>query len=652
MAKTERATRTLSAAILSLMIVCMASACHGQTPPPKQTATTPPPGPAPSKAPPPTAGAAAPSTADGRPIMQIGLTGFNYYDLADPFLDVTKQIDAKLSAAYADRDATGDEVLAAGVIDPETFLPTKMGPFSRYFLGVFAFGSDFFPKAYAGTWVIDWVGKANPSVLWCDARVKSRQAGRLEVELSAANTHFCGVQVTDVDATLKQFRIYRKSDEARLAAGEIYSERFLNYVRRYKVIRTMDWQQTNLNGARSVSQLKSTKAARFSTPPQEWAGQPLNGYGMPIAYLVRLARQTDTALWMTAPGFLGAPAAADDILRDKGDWQKRALDYRALGKANARAIIASTEWDRYADEVVRALKDEQYPADRMFYLELGNEIWNTAGGFYESTNYYWGMGDALFPGGDGGPRDGYGYASARMAEAFDAALARAGRSQAYTIVLAGQNPNPSTSERALMRFKSYFVERGRDAAPWLARVGVSTASYYYNSTTPQGAFQPPAGQDYAAAFLNEIRRDRAGFMKRIVDWSITGGPGGMGDGSLPFVVEMRKQHEAVAARYGARFIGDYEGESHETGPQQLASNADYVKFMKELRYGSEGERMTRAWVEALRAQNPNAMIANFVGVSEGNSPRAGLLTPWQDCYYGETCGRERALEPYLRPAAQ
>jgi hypothetical protein len=583
--------------------------------------------------------------------MQLGLTGFNYYDVSDPFIDVTKVYVAGLAAAYPTREATAAEVLAAGVTDPETFLPTKMGPFARYILGVFAFGSAFYPSDFAGSWVIDWVGKANPEVIWCEARVTRRQPGRIEIDLSPTNRQFCGVAVTEVDATLKQLRVYRKSEEARLAAGEIYSARFLDYVRRYKVIRTMDWQQTNLNGARMASQLKTAKAARFSTPPPEWAGQPLNGFGMPLGHLVRLARQTDTALWMTAPGFLGAPAAADAIFRDNADWQKRALDYRALGKANGRAIIASSEWDRYADDVVRALKDEQYPSDRMFYLELGNEVWNTAAGFYESTNYYWGMGDGLFPGGDSGFRDGYGYASARLAEAFDAALARAGRTQAYTIVLAGQNPDPMTTERALMRYKAYFVEKGRDSAPWLARVGVSTASYFYNSISPQGAFQAPPGQDFATAFLNEIRRDRAGLMKRIVDWSITGGPSGKVDGTLPFVVERRRQHEAIAARYGARFIGDYEGESHETGVPQLASNADYVKFMKDLRYGPEGERMTRAWVEALRKQNPNAMISNFVGVSEGNSPRAGLLTPWQDCYYGESCGRERALEPYLRPAS-
>lgn len=646
----ERRRRAIGAVLLSLMFGLSSSACHGQ--PPRSAPPAPPPTPG-KPAPAPTSGAAAPNTADGRPIMQIGLTGFNYYEISDPFLDVNKSADAKLSAFFPDREATPAEVLAEGVMDPETLLPTRMGRFSQYYIGVFAFGSRFYPSEYAGAWVIDWVGKANPDVIWCDARVTRRTEGRIELQLSSANTSMCGVRITQVDATFKQFRIYRKSDEARLAAGEIFSQRFLDYVRRYKVVRTMDWQQTNVNPIRTASQLKSANAARLSNPPPEWAGQPIKAYGVPLNYLTRLARQTDAALWMTAPSFLGAPPAADDLWKANPlDWQKRALDYRALGKAHARAIIASPEWDRYADEVVRALKDEQYPEDRMLYLELGNEIWNTGGGFVDPTNYYWGLGDGLFPGTDSGFRDGYGYASARLAEAFDAALARAGRTQAHTIVIAGQNAGPWTTERALTRYKAYFTEKGRDASPWLARAGVATASYFYNAITPEGAFQAPPGQDYATAFLAEIKRDRAGLMKRIVDWTITGGPGGKGDGSLPFIVEMRRQHNVIADKFGARFIGDYEGENHETGLPQLASNPDYVKFMKELRFGAEGERLTRAWAEALRAQNPNAMISNFVGVSEANSPRAGLLAPWQDCYYGEKCGRDRALEPFLRPAAQ
>lgn len=647
----ERRRRAIGAVLLCFMFGLASSACHGQ--PPRSAPPAPPPAPTPGKSvPAPTSGAAAPNTADGRPIMQIGLTGFSYYEISDPFLDASKVSDARLFAFYDNREATPAEVLASGVMDSETLLPKAMGPFARYNISVFAFGARYYPAAYAGDWVIDWVGETNPEIIWFDARITRRTTNRIELKVAPANSSMCGVSITQIGAPLQQFRIYRKSDEARLAAGEIFNQRFLDYVRRYKVVRTMDWQQTNVNPIRTASQLKSATAARLANPPPDWAGQPIKAYGVPLNYLTRLARQTDTALWMTAPNFLGAPPAADDIFRTASDWQKRALDYRALGKTHARSIIASPEWDRYADEVVRALKDEQYPEDRMLYLELGNEVWNTAAGFLESTNYYWGMGDGLFPGTDSGFRDGYGYASARLAEAFDAALARAGRKQAHTIVIAGQNAGVWTTERALTRYKAYFTEKGRDASPWLARAGVSTASYFYNAITPGGAFQAPPGQDYATAFLAEIKRDRSGLMKRIVDWTITGGPGGKGDGSLPFIVDLRRQHNAIADKFGARFIGDYEGENHETGLPQLASNPDYVKFMKELRFGAEGERLTRAWAEALRTQNPNAMISNFVGVSEANSPRAGLLMPWQDCYYGEKCGRDRALEPFLRPAAQ
>ncbi len=597
--------------------------------------------------------AATPNTNDGRPIMQMGPAGFSYFDVSDPFRDVTKVTNASLTAFFEkdgrEREATHEEVLAEGVMDPETLLPTKMGRFTRYTLGVFAHGMKHFPEEYAGTWVIEWAGAANVAVTWCWHRETARTANRIELELTPDNRSMCGVQVSGVDSAFKQFRIFRKTDEAGLAAGEVFSERFLNHLRRYKVIRTMDWQHTNVNPIRAAGEAKSMNAARLGTAPAEWAGRQSGLFSVPLRLIMRLARETDTALWMTTPQFLGAPPALDAFFFDHGDWNKRALDYRAAGREHARAIIASPEWDRHADEIVKALNDERYPADRMLYLEVGNEVWNTAPLYYPGTNYYWGVGDGLFPGGDSSFRDGYGYAAARLADAFGAALARAGRAQAYTIVIAGQNAGPWTSERALMRYRQYFTDRGRDPAPHLARAGVSTASYYYGAMEPNAAVATVEGESFAVTFLNEIRRDRAGLIKRVVDWTITGGPNGNGDGSLPNIISLRRQHIEIAERFGARFIGDYEGESHDQGIGALNNTPEYREFIKELRYGPEAERMTKAWIEALRTQKPEAMISNFVGVSEGNAPQADVVTPWQDCYYDEPCGKERALEPHLRP---
>lgn len=658
---TKRLLRTVCAAGLMMAVGYAPTSCNSQSSPPQSQSAqaakrlTKPPAPAPAVPAAPTSGSASPSTADGKPITQIGLWTIAWYDYSDPFLDKMKSSSASVNEwafMYSDgRQVPWKTIGAAGAdyLDPTTLLPKKLAPYDKLLVGVFRQQAATYPAAYAGTWVVDWQGDADVDVSWCPSQVV-RMNKRIELTVSSSVRDRCAVFVTRVGSGgLTALRAYRKSDEQALNAGQVYTTQFLNFVRQYKIARTMDWQPVLGVPMRLANQQAQMSAVHWGGGEALWGASSLKQWGAPLQSQFRLARDADVALWLNVPPFLGAPpeflAWWDPAVADAD----RAQRFGAAAKSSWKAQIASSEWDRYADAIVAAAAAEQYPANKTLYVELGNEIWNFANPFYIATGYYGSIGEAML-GKQWQHRYVYGYFSARLAEAMNGALSRAGRSgQAWTLVLAGQNAAPSTSEDALKGYKDYFTQKGADPAAWLARVGVSVTSYYQDAFQPTAAFKSLGftadGSAYRTALQNEIKRDPVAAARRLADWTING-PVGSGM-SIPNMVAMQRQHADVARRYGAKFIGDYEGGDHELGIGDWGRDASYVAMMKEFRYGAEGKRVTDAWVAALKGRDAGTIIANYQGVGP-NPDGPDLTLPWVDCYYGSNCGREQGLAPVLR----
>ena len=151
------------------------------------------------------------------------------------------------------------------------------------------------------------------------------------------------------------------------------------------------------------------------------------------------------------------------------------------------------------------------------------------------------------------------------------------------------------------------------------------------------------------AWREAILADPAGLARRRADQVISG----TGSATLSWVLANRRRHREVAQSHGAYFLGDYEGESHETMPQWLAADPVIVNWAEDWIAGPQGERVTRAWANAMKADDPKAIISNYMGIQprdpEGASPTdTKFADPWYDGYYGEENGRTRGLEAILR----
>ena len=591
-----------------------------------------------------------PGVYNGAPLVQAGLTGIAYYDYEEPFLDqMRSQSLATCDKPSGGGAATPAEMLADGVFDTATGDFVSIGSFAQCTAAIFGFRAVNKPLTSTESWVVDWQGSGTVQVVWC-ASTKTLSGNRIVVVRPVGASDYCGVLVTATGAGFGGLRVFRAEHETRLAAGEMFNPDFLTYTKRYPWLRPMDWSNTNLACANRVSQLRADTARVVINGDSDfrYCGTALGGDGVPLRLLFRLAREANSALWINAPGFLGAP---DDIAAtwqlDRGaGWEARALEFRSKGQANATTTIASSEWDAWADKVVAAMVAENYPLSRPIYIEPTNESWN----FVEITQWHWGIGAAVGPAGST-TSYGYGWTAARLAEALDGALARAGRSgQAWKLVLARQAANVSTSTIALSAYRQYFVAKAVDPTPWLAKAGLSVAAYFYGFDTSGNPWGATDSAALTTAVANAAQTP-AVFAQAVADFLVDSPASAFG--SLNWTMARLAEHKAAADAAGVVFLGAYEGEDHGLFPSGLANNAAVINAVENYRFGVQGARVRTALLQRFFAAYPNALYADFTGPSQGDPQGDAvddtrIVWPWQDGQYNTPNARDLAIRPYLR----
>ena len=596
-----------------------------------------------------------PNTSDGRPIVALGLDGWGTANLEEPFLNLLRMNGNSWTAVQNWPGPATMEMgamLAGGFIDPETMLPKAVPPgFDMVRSGLFRGGARDDPGAYAGTYVVEWRGAREARIeLGCqthqtliDPGSRSR-TGRLEFFCPVGDRDWTRLLFSGLAAQGLEFvRVYRKKDEALVRAGAEISPRFVAYARPYKVLRTMDIQGAVVAAARSADRLAKKSHTQWGASPWiNFEGLPM---GRPIEVLFDMAVATEAALWMNVSGPLGAPPEFDAIAL-KGPRHQENFDNKLQmqwARQRAPEILASPEWDKYADEVVRSLIASGYPETRALYIETANEVWNNANPFWWYRDYFLGIRDwanAQKPVSGFGAMVGAGFMEARFAVALDKALGKAGRRQAAVFVLACQHANPATCEGAVAGFKHYFALNGIDPAPYLKRAGLATATYFHEGTGKAGLFPAASDDELKRKWLAAIAKDPQGTAKALTDWYLTKDQ----CCTVPYLVRMRRAQEAVAESGGVRFIGDYEGESHDAASAPLRDDPAFKDwYFKVWMDGPEGERLTKGWMKALYAENPEAIIANYKGACVRE-----IRYPWCDGIAGEDTGRNRGLRAYLR----
>ncbi len=506
--------------------------------------------------------------------------------------------------------------LDLSLIDPATGYPTALPPgqkiSSDYYFDI-ANGAD-------GVYVAEVIGDASISIGLMQANRIS--AKRLEFTMSGKRAMHIIIDSIGTGG-IQDMRIFLKADEAALNAGKLWSPRFVDLVDDYDIIRTMDIQNTN-----GIFVTKASDIAPVDY--MSWGGKA-SPYGLkqsaPLEAVFRLGVEANAEIWMQTPIALGFPWAWKDPNIAGSDSVDKMRD---TARDNHAAILASPEWDKYADDVVAGLEAAGgYPVGRRLIVSLSNEIWNYASfDWRRHSEYANGIGKAVVGDNAWRFRQGYGALVANMAMAMDRAFARAGRNQNVEYVFEGQAADDYATGETLKYAKRHIESRGLAWTDFAPRMGVSVASYWGDPRWDQ--------QQAWSAWDADITADPAAAAKKRADFLINGGGGKVG--TRQWVLNKFNGHKAKAATYGVKLFGAYEGGSHETRPAQIPGS-----FWTAYIWGPEGARVNKAVNDALIAAHPGIVISNYGTIG----PVGGQ--PWHEGNYGATNEYAKSWEKYKRP---
>lgn len=513
---------------------------------------------------------------------------------------------------------------ARGVeIDPVFFgsngFPTSMPS------GVSKISTAFFfdiPDAAEGDYIAEIIGDATISVGGvASARINPK---RLEFSMPATNKSMFLTIDSIGQGGISDMRIFFKQDEQALLAGKLWSPRFVNEVGKYDIIRTMDLQNTNGIFVTKASDIAPMNYAFWGS-----TGKPFGlKQSLPLQAVFALGVEADTEIWFQTPIALGFPWAwKDPSVPNNSDIGVM----KTTAEQNSAAILASPEWDNYANDVVAGMEAAGYPETRKVYISVSNEVWNYGSfDWKRHTEYAAGIGKAAVGSGDYRFRQGYGILVANMAMAMDAAFKRAGRNQVVEYVFEGQAGSTGGYTTETLKYAKRHIEsRGEVWADYSANMGYSIASYW-------GGEKSWAAQQPFTQWATEIAADPVAAAKKRADWLITQ-PGNF---TLRWVMNRFNLHTSAAANYGVKMTGAYEGGSHDIRHKQIPGN-----FYKSYLWGPEGARVNQAVNDALIAAYPGIVITNYgtIGAVGGQ--------PWHEGPYGATNEYALSWDKYKRPHA-
>ena len=536
-----------------------------------------------------------------------------------------------------------EDLVAAGHFDLSTnswvSLPTNTdGDTVPIQIGIIRGDANKNPELYTGEYVITWEGEGTVDFSFgAKGLVTTRTANRIETSYTAQDARWTGLRITAIDAGgLRNVQAYRLAEESALNAGQVWSSHWLDFISGYEVVRFMDIALTNNSRIRKTAQIAVESDLYWNASTSD--DMPVErARSFPIELKLRACVQTGCAAWINMPAMMGAPDVFDtrDYIEQISANDVHFLRDRAA--AHTDEIIASDEIRKWADRTVAALIAENYPENRPIYLEVGNEIWNFGGPFARATHYMWGLTQGL--GLDGSTaglprteiRGGYGYMSAKLAHEFERALAAAGRDQSFKIVIGTHTAFVERTGWALEGAAHYFTQNGLSQRDWMEKLSVATTSYYnggFHFRSPQNGvaqdmFNLGDRTGWLAEWRARLNNNQDAFSAFIMD-HLLNGPETV-NGTKAWIVERTRRHKEIAADFGAGYLGQYEGGSHDTLDRDLRNDAQALAFYRDFRQSDNAARVQREVYEALIEETPGAIISDFTRFcSDANDPK----TPW------------------------
>lgn len=272
--------------------------------------------------------------------LGLNLNAVNYYSAEQPFLDIFKTASGFYAtyegggvpdeSKFINLDANGWPINLTALNDPNPQRFTRASILMLRDLPDTPNGN--YP---AGLYVVRYLGEG---ALRYDFDVKQREEnlskpGRDVINIVHPST--AGVQISIVSTDprhtgnyIRNIQVVKAEQESALLAGQTFNPAFLSKLERFRVLRFMDWFNTNGN--------TSSKWATRSHPSDAiWA----TAAGVPYEVAVKLANATHADAWINVPVM-----ADDDYISQLAE-----LVHSQLGRS------------------------------QKVYLELSNEVWN--GGF-------------------------------------------------------------------------------------------------------------------------------------------------------------------------------------------------------------------------------------------------------------------------------
>lgn len=575
--------------------------------------------------------------------LQLGIGVAAPYNIEEPFINMAQARGAGWSfEPRGGKRIDGKDAIAAGYIDPVTLLPTAKASEMRFGeIAAFFSEADQFPDYYADDYVLSWKGNARGYIQRWEGGVPSKRTNNsVTYTLNPSQVTRGTMRFAITGEGLSDIRFYRKKYESLLERGEIWNPDFIDYVKRYDIVRTMDLQFTNNLPVRRFDQIATMSEPWGNRSALAWPEMPFSS--IPFEVLFNLGVKADVAVWITLPLQLGSPVGQGDPAFRRADKPER-IDtgkFRAAVSKRAAEVLSSSEWDVFAKEFVDRYLASGYPLTRPLYVEPGNEVWNNASGFGISTNYA----VAIAEGAASKPNvgQGYGILVGRYMIALEKEFARRKISPNIVYVVASHTSNTWRTQQALQGLTEYLTKSGVNSKSYLAKTAVAVTNYYGHFNEMSAAmFGSKNPVEYAPKWIAEAERDPKGLASR-VSTMLASGPSNV-KATGPWILARFAEHKAIAEKAGSRFLGAYEGGSHLTLPKELRTSSAFQAWW-----------MTYLWSEQNAAVNRkinNDLIKAFPGIVLSNYKAIGTLTataPWNDGHYARSTPMMEMWDEFAR----
>jgi hypothetical protein len=348
------------------------------------------------------------SSANQTSPLGINLQAVTNSSVEQPFLDIfktnagwtpqTRSGQATGEEKYLDLDANGwvRSLRAGRTPNPQRF--TQASTFLFHHLPDTPNGP--YP---AGQYIVSYVGEG--TLVYGGDAAKDDKLSRVgrDVINVAAPTSEGGILITLTSTDprhlgnyIRDIRLVRAEQEGALAAGNIFSPRFLGLLQNFRVLRFMDWFSTNNSRLSSWSNRPLTTGAT-------WASSA----GVPYEVALKLVNAVSADPWLNIPLM-----ADDDYIS-----QLAMLVHAQLGRS------------------------------QRVYVELSNEVWNDG---FSQWSYANSKGSAMWPGAGRHADYANNWYGMRTAQSCDIWKAAWGSDASRVIcVMAAQAANPRVATEAL-----------------------------------------------------------------------------------------------------------------------------------------------------------------------------------------------------------